>query len=132
MVAMTYTVVVTREKDAWLADVPALPGAHIYARSLDGLMKAVREVIILMDDLEDDAAVDLEFTYEVEDTLLRTASEIGQKRLALAARERELQAATTQAVHELGSHGYSVRDAARLLAMTPGRVSQLANAGTRD
>lgn len=55
----TYEVVVTREDGAWLADVPTVPGAHTYARSLTALTEAVREVVILMDDLDDDAQPDL-------------------------------------------------------------------------
>lgn len=57
---MTYTATVTREGDAWLADVESVPGAHTYARSLGGLGAAVREVIVLMEDLTEDAGVDID------------------------------------------------------------------------
>ena len=67
MAPMTYTVNVSREGDAWLADVPAVSGAHTYAHSLEGLTKAVREVVILMDDLPQDHPVDLDFHHEVAD-----------------------------------------------------------------
>lgn len=40
--------IVTREGSSWLADIPAVPGAHTFARSQAGLAKFVREVIILM------------------------------------------------------------------------------------
>jgi len=39
---MSYTVHVTREGDIWLADVPSVPGAHTFARSLEGLARSVR------------------------------------------------------------------------------------------
>ena len=55
----TYRVMATREDDAWLADVPELPGAHTFARTLPALDKAVREVIVLAADLPD-AKNDLE------------------------------------------------------------------------
>ena len=42
--ASDYEVIVTREGDSWLADVPAVPGAHTFARSLAGLARSVREV----------------------------------------------------------------------------------------
>jgi predicted RNase H-like HicB family nuclease len=58
---MSYAVLVTRDGDSWLADVPSVPGAHTFARSLEGLARSVREVVVLMDDLPDDAAVELDF-----------------------------------------------------------------------
>lgn len=54
-----YRVRVSREGSAWLADVPDLDGAHTFARSLTGLDRAVREVIVLADDLPDEAMPDL-------------------------------------------------------------------------
>ena len=61
---MSYTVLVTRDGDNWLADVPSVPGAHTYARSLEGLARSVREVVVLMDDLPAVAAVELDFHFE--------------------------------------------------------------------
>ncbi|MGI9000343.1 MAG: type II toxin-antitoxin system HicB family antitoxin [Pseudonocardia sp.] len=49
-----YEVVVTREDTYWLADIPELEGAHTYARTLTGLDRAVREVIVLAADRPDD------------------------------------------------------------------------------
>lgn len=51
---MIRQVVVTREDGAWLADVPSLPGAHTWSRTLTGLDQAVREVVVLAVDLPDD------------------------------------------------------------------------------
>ena len=59
----SYRVVVTREHDRWLADVPDLQGAHTYARSLPGLDQAVREVVVLAADLPDAAMPDIELDY---------------------------------------------------------------------
>jgi hypothetical protein len=47
----TYRAIITREDGHWLADVPSLPGAHTYARSLPTLDQAVREVVVLAADL---------------------------------------------------------------------------------
>jgi predicted RNase H-like HicB family nuclease len=60
----TYRVVVTREDEQWLADVPELLGAHTHARSLPTLDQAVREVIVLAADLPDEAIPDLVLGYE--------------------------------------------------------------------
>ena len=60
-----YGVLVTREDGHWLADVPALAGAHTYARSLPALDQAVREVIVLAADLPDEAMPGLVLDYRV-------------------------------------------------------------------
>jgi hypothetical protein len=85
----------------------------------------VSEVIILMAGLPDDAAVDVEYEYKVDDVAVSRAAATGRSRRVLAQRKAELAREATEAVHELTSKGYSVRDAAVLLDMTPGRVSQL-------
>jgi len=44
----TYSVVIERDHDGWyVASVPALPGCHTQAKSLDQLMLRVREAIEL-------------------------------------------------------------------------------------
>ena len=43
-----FTVIVERDAEGWyVASVPALPGCHTQARSLDDLMTRVREAIAL-------------------------------------------------------------------------------------
>lgn len=124
---MKYTVSITREGDAWLADVPEVDGAHTYARSIDVLLKSIREVIILMDDLHEDAELDLILEHNFDNELVARAFEIGRARAELAARDAELVSATADVIQELNRNGFTVRDSARLLEMTPGRVSQIAN-----
>ncbi len=123
----SYEVIVTREDGAWLADVPAVAGAHTFARTLTGLRRSVREVIIVMDDLPDDAEVAMVFRFDVDDETVTDAARLGQERRAIAAREADVMAGTARSVGDLIEHGYSVRDAAELLNITAGRVSQLAN-----
>ncbi len=123
----TYTVVVTREDDQWLADVPNVPGAHTFARSLPGLIRAVREVIVLMDDeanLPEDARVPLALEFP-DNALLAEANELARERRDLAEREARNQRATADEAAKLTTAGYSVRDAAEVLGISPGRVSQL-------
>src|SRR5260370_38370105 len=59
-----YEVIVTREDDHWLADVPGLQGAHTYARSLPSLDQAVREAVVLAAGLPDEAMPDLVLDYD--------------------------------------------------------------------
>jgi predicted RNase H-like HicB family nuclease len=53
-----FDVVIERDEDQYfVASVPALPGCHTQARSLDELMERVREAIELC--LDDDALAEL-------------------------------------------------------------------------
>ena len=80
---------------------------------------------ISTDDFDDDAEVDAEYEYRIDDERVSRAANAGRERRHLAKRERDLRLATVEAVRELHDSGYSVRDAAALLEVTPGRVSQL-------
>src|ERR1039457_3211393 len=48
---MKYHVVVTRDGDGWMADVPALPGTHTWAKTLRALDRNIREVVGMVEDL---------------------------------------------------------------------------------
>lgn len=125
----TYEVTITREGDQWLSDVPDVPGAHTYAGSLSSLLEATREVVILMDDLEDDAEVLLHCIYDLADDTLVEAAVLGERRREHEKAGAEIISLTSRMAVELVSHHkVSMRDAAALLGITPGRVSQLARA----
>lgn len=123
-----YTVVVTREGDHWLSDVPEVPGAHTFARSLPSLLTATREAIIVMDDLDDNAEVLLRCRYDIDDETIKAAADLGERRRQLHQAEAALVADTAAMARQLVGHKLSVRDAAELLDVTPGRISQLAKA----
>jgi len=60
--AREFSVVVERDSEGYfVASVPAIPGCHTQARSLDELMFRVREAIALNLEVEDDEIEDLEF-----------------------------------------------------------------------
>lgn len=126
--ATTYEVVVTREGSNWLADVPSVHGAHTFARTLNGLLKSVREVIVLMDDLPDDANPDVTLTFDVPDDLVTSAAEVAIARRTLATYEQEVQQKTARLAADLLAHDYTVRDTATILGVSPGRISQLVSA----
>lgn len=121
----SYDVIVTREEGAWLAEVPAVSGASTFARSLPALLESVRQVIVLMDDLDDDATPQLALTFRLEDQAVLEAEQLALTRRDITARERALRAATAATARRLTQAGYSVRDTAVMLDITPGRVSQL-------
>lgn len=123
-----HRVVVTREDGAWLADIPSLPGAHTYSRTLTGLDQAVREVVVLAVDLPDDEIphVRLDYVFHTGDPEL---DDVAAEVRALRTRADELATAaaarTLTAAEALVSRGFSVRDVAALLGISPQRVSQL-------
>lgn len=69
----TYCVIITREGDDWLAEVPELDGASTFASTLRRLREYIREVIILGDDLPDNAVVQTEVEYRIDDSAVPQA-----------------------------------------------------------
>lgn len=125
----TYHVVVTREDDAWLAEVVDLPGAHTYARSLAGLDRSVREVVVLMADLPDEAldSVDLAYAYRTGSADVdEEADSLRRLRVELDRQARDVNARTESLARQLVAQGWSVRDVGTLLGISPQRVSQVA------
>lgn len=132
---MSYTVIVTREAGYWLAEVAELTsGAHTEARTLGALDTAVREIIVLAEDLPDEAMPDLELAYEYrtgDKQVDKEAAEVRRDRAYLAELDREVAARTEATARRLVSQGYSVRDAAVLTGVSYQRVSQLTHRGRR-
>ena len=122
-----YVVTVTREDDAWTAVVQGLPGAVTYARNLTALYANVEEVIRLVEDIDDHVPIDPRYVFEGLDTDASMARELAKERGELEERRSNLNAATRSVILVLQAKGYSVRDIAGLLDITPGRVSQLTN-----
>ena len=57
-----YDVVVEKDSDGYfVASVPALPGCHTQAKSLDELMKRIQEAIALCLEVEGDDSESLDF-----------------------------------------------------------------------
>jgi hypothetical protein len=127
---MTYTVTVTHEDGWWLASVNGLAGAHTEARTLGTLDTYVREVIVLATDLPDQAMPDLDITYEFDQPPLETAARIAVRRRRLEQAHARVVAELAELARELVAAGYSTRDAAAVLGVTPGRISQITGAGS--
>jgi DNA-binding NarL/FixJ family response regulator len=131
MVAMsehTYRVIVAREDGAWLADIPELPGAHTYARTLPALDRAVREVVVLAADRPDEDMPALRLAYEYrtgDPDVDTTAAEVRALREEADQLAATATARTSAAAELLVARGMSVRDVAAMLGISPQRVSQL-------
>jgi predicted RNase H-like HicB family nuclease len=125
----TYRVVVTREDDAWLADVPDLPGTHTWAKNLPGLDRSVREAIALVENLPDGAepGLSLAYSYDIGDPELNAVTaHLRAERERIQREERQLAEQTAAVAAQLTERSMSVRDAAALLAVSPQRISQVA------
>jgi len=127
-VSKTYRAVVTREGDDWLADVPDLQGASTFATTLRRLQENIREVIILADDLAEDAEVAIALKFDLDDPAVQQAVQVHERRDRLDQEAEDLRRDTAAAIRVLLDEGYSVRDTAAIVGVTAGRVSQLANA----
>lgn len=125
---MSYTVEVTREGDNWLATVLGLEGAHTYAGNLKALDEAVLEVIQLVEDLPDDAPVEFRYEFKDVDQVIIDAAAFGARRQALEEQQARMKVELSGWISKLLVSGYSVRDVAGLLGISPGRVSQIGKA----
>ncbi|MEO7195649.1 MAG: hypothetical protein ABIZ05_12675 [Pseudonocardiaceae bacterium] len=127
-----YRVIVTHENGAWLAEVPELEGAHTYTRTLPALDRAVREVVVMADDRPDEDMPMLRLAYDyrtgdpVVDAVAAEVRTLREQADELAATATERTSATARLLIQ---HGFSVRDAAVILGISPQRVSQLTGAG---
>jgi hypothetical protein len=121
-------VVVTRERDHWLADVPNLAGAHTFARTLPALDRAVREVIVLAADLPEEEMQGLCLAWEFHTGDPAVDEETARVRALRSEAERLTARAsdsTAAMARRLVEAGMSVRDTAVLLGVSPQRVSQI-------
>ena len=124
---MTYDVDVNREGNSWLADVRSLPGAHTHAGNLTALYDNIYEVIAVVNDDSSDVdrpPVRLHFVDDT-DELLAEAARVGEERDSAEAAILAVQQTSRAIAARMAAAGYSVRDIAGVLRLTPGRVSQI-------
>ncbi len=127
-----YRVVVTYEDGLWLADIPDLAGAHTYARTLPALDRYIREVVVLADDLPDNAMPGLRLAYEYhtgDSELDSRAASVRQMRVESERLASRTAKATAEVARRLVTAGLSIRDTAALLTVSPQRVSQITSQG---
>jgi predicted RNase H-like HicB family nuclease len=117
---MNYTVECVRSGDWWAITVPELRGVFSQARRLDQVEPMAREAIALMLDVDVDS-FHVEVKPKVPDEVVRAR----QARSALREAEQSAEEATRHAATELLRQGYTVRDAGKLLGISPQRVSQI-------
>lgn len=123
---MRFIVRVAREGQSWLADVPIVQGAATFAGNLVALELAVREVLSLLLDIDDESVFELEYEFSNVGEEMLAAVELGKRREELEREQKEIATASARFIQELSKEGYSVRDLSGILHMSPGRVSQIA------
>jgi predicted RNase H-like HicB family nuclease len=117
----TYTAVCRRSGNWWAISIRELKGVHTQARRLDQVADMARDAIALM--LEVDPS-GVEVTVEPE-VPAPVADALAARRAAREA-EHAAEQATATAVKQLLDEGYTIRDAGRLLGLSPQRISQIA------
>lgn len=126
MTRRSYKVRAIREGDWWsLIAVVGKREVASQSRRLAHAEPIVREAIALALDIDEDS-----FDVVVQPELpggeaARLAREASQLREAYEAAGKELTTTTARAIRVLRKGGYSVRDVADLIGVTPGRVSQI-------
>jgi predicted RNase H-like HicB family nuclease len=124
---MSYHVVVTRDGDGWMADVPGIPGTHTWARTLRALDRRIREVIGMVEDLprSAEASLDLDIEYRTGDTDLDSrSSQLRARRREIERNAAEVATETRELAGQLAGQ-LPVSDTAILLGVSKGRVTQL-------
>lgn len=124
---MSYHVVVTRDGDGWMADVPALPGTHTWAKTLRALDSNIREVIGMVDDLprSAEASLELDIEYRTGDPGLDDRSRRLRAKRKEAERDAAEIASSTRELAEQLTAQLPVSDTAILLGVSKGRITQL-------
>lgn len=121
---MNVTAICQRSGGWWAVTVPEVAGAFTQARRLDQVPAMVADAVSLLTDV--DAS---EVVVTVEPQLNSDAPALWAHARRLESQARELQqqsvAEARKAVNDLRSAGFTVRDVATILHLSPQRVGQL-------
>jgi predicted RNase H-like HicB family nuclease len=132
----TFTAIVRREDDYWLADVPALSGVHTFARTLAKLREYLADAIALWLEVEridrgepdphvDRSSITIDLDVRLGAPVRRVAANARRRREQAAKAEADALAVTRDAARALTDAGLSQRDTAELLGLSHQRVNQL-------
>ena len=109
----------------WVVTVPSVRGLHTQARRLDQVEAMVKDAAsLLLDRPETDFTVTV--VPSLPDAEQRRLDAARAARARLAEAESKAAEASREIVADLRAQGFTVRDVASLLGVTPSRVSQLA------
>lgn len=117
-----------RRSDGWWAvEVPEVPGVFTQARRLDQVPEMAIDAVTLMLGIDADEITDFTLVAETDkDSVIAVAKE-AKERADEAAKEASL--AMREAASALLEDDLTVRDAGKLLGVSPQRISQLVSHG---
>jgi predicted RNase H-like HicB family nuclease len=117
---LEYAVKCTRTGNWWAISVPDLPGVFSQARRLDQVEATARDAIALFLDVSPKS-----FGVAIQPEVPGEVTRARRARAKLVEAEQSAERATVEAARALVAKGYTVRDAGKLLGISPQRVSQL-------
>jgi predicted RNase H-like HicB family nuclease len=121
----TYEVLIEHDRAGWwVASVPAVPGAHTQARTIDQARRRIREALALWVSDAEHAHLDFEVRLPaaVQDRVARAL----ELREAAETTTQEAAGATERALGALVKAGLSRRDAGDVLGISRQRAQQIA------
>jgi predicted RNase H-like HicB family nuclease len=128
VVVTTYRVTYERDADDyWVADAPELVGAHTQGRTIPTARARIREVIALIEELDDEDAFELEEEFVLPDSTARAIASALEKRQTAELARLDAMAQTETGAKLLIEGKVSMRDAADILGISSGRVQQIVN-----
>lgn len=127
----TLTARATREGKWWAVTVP-IPGEgdqYTQGRTLNEAQEMAEDLVAMWaDELDSEDLTKADVVLAIDGTPRRLADDVkAAQKEAEAARERAA-AAQARAVHAMREEGMTMEDIARIMGVSKGRVSQLANA----
>jgi len=123
---VVYTAKCTRTGNWWAISVPELPGLFSQARRLDQVEATTRDAIAVLLDVSPKS-----FDVVVQPEVPGEVTKARRARAKLVEAEQSAEKATVEAAKALVAKGYTVRDAGKLLGISPQRVSQLTARATK-
>ncbi len=122
-----YQVHARRRADWWALEVPELPGVFSQVRRLDQADGMARDAIGTMLDVDPSSVtVDVQPILD-DESLVQAVERLQALRATQEALEAEVQEVAAGTAVRLVEHGYTVRDAGRVMGLSFQRVQQLAN-----
>jgi predicted RNase H-like HicB family nuclease len=123
MESKTLRVVFEPESDGWwTVTVPSVRGCHTQAKSIEQGLSRIREALSLF--IDNAESVKLDIKPRISATVLNAIKEARRKQVAAEKAQAQAAKANRAIVHQLRSR-FSVRDVAKLLNLSPGRIGQL-------
>jgi hypothetical protein len=127
-----YRAIAVRDGRWWFVQVPGEQGLYTQVRRLDQAVPMLREVISLMRDVPE-GAVDVTVEPDLNSLgeIAALVSNAVRQRDVANETQKQAGAVMRQAIAAIRSSGFTSRDAATLLGVSPQRVSQIEHMSAR-